>query len=87
MAAKRRGMTYVGVTAHLAARINQHRSDRGSAYCRRYGIRTLVHVETFDDIVFAIAREKAIKAWKREWKIALIERDNPGWDDLFDRIM
>ena len=86
MASKPRGMLYIGVTAYLAHRVDQHRRDVGSAYCRRYGIKTLVLAEPHDEIEFAIAREKALKAWKRAWKIELIESVNPGWEDLFDRI-
>jgi putative endonuclease len=87
MASKPRGMLYIGVTAHLAARVDQHRRDVGSAFCRRYGIRTLVLAELHAQIDEAIAREKALKAWKRDWKIALIERTNPDWRDLFDQIV
>jgi len=86
MASKPRGMLYIGVTAYLAERVDQHRRDVGSAYCRRYGIKTLVLAEPHDEIEYAIAREKALKAWKRDWKIELIESVNPGWEDLFDRI-
>ncbi|UZK69289.1 GIY-YIG nuclease family protein [Sphingomonas sp. S1-29] len=86
MAAKPRGMTYIGVTAYLAARVDQHRRDVGSAYCRRYGIRTLVLAEWHEDILAAIAREKALKAWKKAWKYRLIEQTNPGWRDLYDTI-
>lgn len=86
MASKPRGMLYVGVTAYLAERVDQHRRDKGSAFCRRYGIKLLVLAERHDRIEDAIAREKALKAWKRAWKIELIERFNPGWDDLFDQI-
>ena len=86
MASRPRGMIYIGVTADLAARVDQHRRDVGSAYCRRYGIRTLVLAEPHDTIEDAIRREKALKAWKRNWKDELIEASNPGWIDLFDRI-
>lgn len=86
MASKARGMLYIGVTAHLAARVDQHRRDVGSAYCRRYGIHTLVLAEWHDDIGSAIAREKALKAWKRACKIRLIEESNPGWEDLYHRL-
>ncbi|MFG6282830.1 GIY-YIG nuclease family protein [Sphingomonas sp. S6] len=86
MASKPHGMLYIGVTAHLAARVDQHRRDVGSAFCRRYGIRTLVYAEPHDRIEDAIAREKALKAWRREWKIRLIETANPEWRDLFDTI-
>jgi len=86
MASKPRGMLYVGVTAYLAERVDQHRRDVGSEYCRRYGIKTLVLAEQHEEIEYAIAREKALKAWKRAWKIELIESVNPEWEDLFDRI-
>lgn len=86
MTNKRDGVLYVGVTADLAARISQHRTGGGSAFCRRYGLDCLVYAEPHDDIDAAIAREKAIKAWKRAWKIELIENANPEWTDLFDRL-
>ncbi|MDO7844397.1 GIY-YIG nuclease family protein [Sphingomonas immobilis] len=86
MASKPRGMLYIGVTAHLAARVDQHRRDTGSAFCRRYGIKTLVYAEPYDTIEEAIAREKALKAWKRDWKIELIEAANPEWRDMFDTL-
>lgn len=86
MASKPRGMLYVGVTAYLAERVDQHRRDKGSAYCRKYGIKALVLAEWHDTIDDAIRREKALKAWKRAWKIELIERTNPEWKDLFDQI-
>ncbi len=86
MASKPRGMLYIGVTAHLAARVDQHRRGVGSAYCRRYGIATLVLAEPHELIEYAITREKALKAWKRDWKIRLIEEANPDWADLYDVI-
>jgi len=87
MTNKPHGVLYTGVTAHLAARVEQHRTGRGSAFCRRYGLNRLVLVQRADTIEEAIAREKQVKAWKRDWKIALIEADNPTWADLFDRIV
>ena len=90
MASKPHGMLYIGVTADLAARVNQHRQDQSSAYCRRYGVHTLVYAEPHDSILDAIARERAIKraikAWKRAWKIELVQAANPEWADLFDRL-
>ena len=86
MASRPYGMLYIGVTANLAARVEQHRRDAGSAFCRRYGIRTLVYAEPHDRIEEAIAREKALKAWKRDWKIARIESVNPEWRDLFETL-
>ena len=81
------GVLYVGVTSDLAARMTQHRAGTGSAFCRKYGLKTLVHAEPHDRIEDAIAREKAIKAWKRAWKVELIEKANPGWDDLFEVVL
>ena len=80
------GVLYVGVTAHLPARIAQHRAGGGSDFCRRYRLTRLVLIEPHASIGEAIAREKALKAWKREWKVALIEAANPGWRDLWEDI-
>ncbi|MES2498719.1 MAG: GIY-YIG nuclease family protein [Pseudomonadota bacterium] len=79
-----RGVLYVGVTADLAARIHQHRNGEGSDFCKRYNLALLVHVEEHVTIGEAILREKAVKAWKRDWKIRLIEEGNPEWRDLFE---
>ncbi|MFC3440517.1 GIY-YIG nuclease family protein [Sphingobium rhizovicinum] len=82
MTNKARGVLYIGVTADLAARIEQHRRGTGSAFCKKYGLTRLVLAEVHDDITLAIAREKALKAWKRDWKIRLIEESNPDWLDI-----
>ena len=74
------------MTADLSRRVHQHRTGTGSRFTRRYGVFTLVHVEPYDDISVAIAREKAIKKWRRAWKLELIERDNPDWIDLYDQL-
>ena len=81
------GVLYIGVTADLSRRIVQHRDGKGSAFCRRYGLTRLVYAEEHDSIEDAIAREKAMKAWKRAWKIELITGVNPGWDDLFGVVL
>jgi putative endonuclease len=80
------GTLYIGVTSDLAARIYQHRTGTGSDFCRRYGLSRLVYCEQHDRIEDAIAREKAMKAWKRAWKTRLIEKANPEWSDLFEHI-
>jgi len=84
LANRYRGTLYVGVTSNIAARSWQHRTDRGSDFTRRYGVSRLVHAEEYPTITEAIAREKALKKWRREWKIELIEAANPDWDDLFE---
>ena len=79
-----RGVLYIGVTANLASRVCQHRKGEGSAFCKRYKLTRLVLAEQHGSIEEAIAREKAMKAWKRGWKIELIEQGNPKWLDLWD---
>ena len=81
------GVLYIGVTSDLSRRIVQHREGKGSAFCRRYGLKRLVYAEEHDSIEDAIAREKAMKAWKRAWKIELVEGVNPEWDDLFGVVL
>jgi len=87
LASQRNGTLYTGVTADLAARMMRHREGSGSRFAAKYGVLRLVHAEHFERIDEAIAREKAIKKWRRAWKLELIERGNPGWDDLFDHIL
>ena len=86
MADRYRGTLYIGVTADLAARVWAHREGRGSKFCARYGLKRLVYAEQAPTIYQAIAREKAMKKWNRAWKIELIERANPNWDDLWDTL-
>ncbi len=81
------GTLYIGVTSDVAARVQAHREGRGSQFCRKHGLTRLVYVEQYDDIHEAITREKAMKRWKRQWKLKLIRRDNPDWNDLFDTIL
>ncbi len=82
MASKRHGTLYVGVTSDLIRRIFEHKDGLIDGFTKKYSIKTLVYVEMFDDIRDAIAREKAVKAWKREWKINAIEAENPLWRDI-----
>ena len=84
MTNKPRGVPYIGVTSNLPARVAQHRAGTGSAFCKKYNLTRLVFAEEHASIVDAIAREKAMKAWKRQWKIELIEGANPEWRDLWD---
>ena len=86
MTNKPHGVLYTGVTADIAARAFQHRTGTGSRFCRRYNCDKLVLVEPFPTVEEAIAREKAIKAWPRLWKLQLIHAANPNWDDLYDKL-
>ena len=82
-----RGVLYVGVTSDLAARVHQHRLGLGSDFCKRYKLNRLVLAEPHATILEAIAREKALKAWQRAWKLRLIEEANPNWEDLSAHIL
>ncbi len=83
---KRNGTLYCGVTNNLVARIYDHRQGRGSEFTKRYSLKILVWYETYDMVVDAIQRESNIKHWPRKWKLALIERDNPDWSDLYETL-
>jgi len=80
--ASRSRTLYTGVTNNIRKRIQQHRDGRVPGFASQYRVHRLVHYETFGDIKAAIGREKEIKGWRREKKIALIEKINPTWDDL-----
>jgi putative endonuclease len=86
LASKPGGTLYVGVTGDLIRRVYEHRNGIVPGFTRRYGVKTLVHFEQYDDPTLAIQREKNIKHWPREWKIDLILSTNPGWRDLYDEI-
>jgi putative endonuclease len=82
MASGRNGTLYVGVTSNLIARIWKHRNGTFDGFSRDYGCKTLVWFERHGWVTTAIRREKRIKHWLRDWKLALIERENPDWRDL-----
>lgn len=87
LASKRNGTLYVGVTSNLVQRVWQHKNDLAEGFTRRYQIHMLVWYEQCESMQAAIAREKAIKEWKRVWKIRLIEMTNPQWRDLYEDIL
>ena len=82
LASQPRGTLYIGVTSDLMGRLWQHRSGALPGFTRRYKIHRLVRFEMFGDMELAIAREKQLKNWHRQWKINLIEESNPHWEDL-----
>jgi putative endonuclease len=86
LASKRNGTLYVGVTANLARRMFEHRTDVVDGFTERYGVHRLVHVEFLETMPDAIAREKQLKWWRRAWKLDLIEKNNPTWRDLYGEI-
>ena len=83
MTNRRHGTLYIGVTANLMGRVGQHREGAVPGFTQKYGLTRLVWFEQHESIVAAIRREKSLKKYKRDWKINLIERDNPDWEDLF----
>jgi putative endonuclease len=83
-ASRKHGTFTIGVTNDIARRVWEHWQGLGSRFVKRYRVTRLVHVETHEEIARAIQREKTMAAWPRAWKIRLIERDNPGWDDLYE---
>ncbi|GAB4237424.1 MAG: GIY-YIG nuclease family protein [Kiloniellaceae bacterium] len=86
LASRKHGTLYIGVTNDIARRVWEHRQGRGSKFVQKYRVTRLVHVEAHEEIEQAIQREKSLKEWHRTWKIQLIERDNPEWEDLHDRL-
>jgi len=82
LATRKDGPLYVGITNDIRRRLGEHKSHQFSKHTAKYNIDRLVYSENYNDPSQAIEREKVIKKWRRAWKIALIERDNPGWDDL-----
>jgi len=86
MTNKRNGTLYVGVTSNLLKRIFEHREKIVEGFSKKYNLDKLVYYEVAQSIDVAIQREKQIKNWTRKWKLNLIEKKNPYWDDLYDQI-
>jgi len=82
LASSKNGTLYIGVTNDLSMRVYHHKIGRASDFTRRYGVSRLVWYEEYPTVPQAIQRETSLKRWKREWKIALIEKVNPEWEDL-----
>ena len=87
LASRRNGTLYTGVTSNLPKRVWEHRRDLVEGFTREYAVHTLVWYEVHSDMLAAITREKAIKEWKRRWKLKLIEAMNPDWRDLYLDLM
>ncbi len=87
LTSRKYGPLYTGVTGNLINRLVVHREELLEGFTARYHLHQLVYFELYDDPSDAILREKRIKKWRRDWKIALIEKENPEWDDLFDKVI
>jgi putative endonuclease len=86
LASGRDGTLYIGVTSDLLKRVWEHRNEVVESFTSRYGVHYLVYYELHDNMEQAILREKRLKKWNREWKIRLIEAQNPAWSDLWPTI-
>jgi putative endonuclease len=86
LASRRHGTLYIGVTSDLARRVWEHKTKAVPGFTARYGCDRLVWYEVHDNAEAAITREKRLKQWRRDWKVALIERDNPEWRDLYEEL-
>ena len=87
LASRRNGTLYTGVTSDLVKRVWQHKNDQVDGFTKMYAVHLLVWFEAHVNMESAIAREKAIKEWKRAWKVELINATNPLWRDLYDEIV
>ena len=87
LASKPHGTLYIGVTGDLVSRIAQHKSNESPGFTSQYKVHFLVWFEYHGEIGAAIQREKTMKKWPRQWKINLIERDNPHWVDLYPQLL
>ena len=87
LANRRNGTLYIGVTDNLIRRVYEHKNNLVDGFTKKYEIHDLVYFETTDSVVSAITREKQLKKWNRSWKLKLIEKDNPNWNDLYKNLI
>ena len=86
LASERNGTLYIGVSSNLPQRVWQHREGLAEGFTQKYDVKILVWYEMCETMEVAIAREKTIKRWQRDWKLQLIEKLNPDWRDLWDEV-
>lgn len=86
LAGKQNGTLYIGVTSDVIKRVWEHKNDLVEGFTKQYGVHMLVYIEMHESMEAAIKREKQLKEWRREWKLELIEKENPEWKDLYDEI-
>ncbi len=87
MASKKNGTLYIGMTSNLIRRVYEHKNNINEGFTQKYGVHRLVYYEQIPDANNAIAREKQMKKWRRQWKINLIEQENPNWEDLYEHLL
>ena len=87
LASRKNGTMYIGVTSNLVKRMYEHKEGLLEGFTKKYKVKDLVYYEQANDVNEAIIREKQLEKWNRQWKINLIEKENPGWLDLFDGLL
>ncbi|MCC6604786.1 MAG: GIY-YIG nuclease family protein [Anaerolineae bacterium] len=87
LASKKNGTLYIGMTSNLIRRVYEHKNDVRESFTQKYGGHTLVYYEYTNVVNAVIVREKQMKKWNRQWKINLIEKENPNWDDLYESLL
>ena len=87
LASRMNGTLYIGVTSDLVRRLWEHKNDLVEGFTQRYGVHRLVWYELHETMEAAILQEKRLKEWRRAWKLRLIQRINPEWEDLYDRLI
>ena len=87
LASKRNGTLYIGFTVNLLKRVWEHKNDKAKGFTKKYHVHFLVYYEQTQNVISAIEREKQLKKWNRSWKIRLIEKNNPQWEDLYDKLV
>ncbi len=86
LASQRNGTLYIGVTSDLIKRVYEHKNDLVPGFTQKYRVKQLVYFEQTASVEEATLREKRLKKWNRQWKMELIEKINPEWDDLYERL-
>lgn len=87
MSNKQDGVLYIGVTSDITKRVYEHKHGSVDGFTKQYNLKTLVYYEMYDEIEEAIKREKQLKNWHREWKVELVNKQNPNWEDLYESIL
>ncbi len=87
MSNKQDGVLYIGVTSDIVKRVYEHKNDFVDGFTKQYNLKNLVYYEAYDEIEEAIKREKQLKNWHRDWKIELVNKQNPHWEDLYESIL
>ena len=87
MTNKQYGVLYIGITSDIVKRVYEHKNSYVDGFTKQYNLNILVYYEVYDEIEEAIKREKQLKNWHREWKVELVNKQNPNWEDLYESIL